>query len=118
MSTTTTNTNSTVGRRRGARATAGLALLVLALPASAVARPLGPDGEFADQMPTVSAIGSPTVAASRSGVTPVVIVRDGGFDWSDAAIGAAAASGVIALFGAGLIATTRGRREHTPHAAH
>jgi hypothetical protein len=60
-------------------------------------------------------------ARFHSAQTPVVettVVHQGGFDWGDAAIGAAAAAGVLGMAGAGvLVARRHGDDAQRPAAA-
>jgi len=118
-----TSTTSTCATRAARCLGAGLVALVLAAPGQA--RPYGPDGE---QFPGVTRstaqlvpadVHDPPPVEPPSAVPTVVVVHHDGFDVADAAVGAAATTGLVALLGAGLIVTTRSRRrEHSPRAAH
>jgi hypothetical protein len=55
----------------------------------------------------------PTSAVPAPSSTPTIL-RDSGFDWSDAAVGAAGAGGFCALLGAGALMSRRTRRVAEP----
>jgi hypothetical protein len=75
----------------------GAALVALAVAAPiASAKPI-PGG---DSVPEATPTAAPSVQA-------VVVTRDAGFDWTDAAIGGAAAAGLLGVAGAGLLAARR-----------
>ncbi len=77
---------------------AALAALAVAAPVAA-AKPI-PGGEppRAPETPAVS-------------VQKIVVTRDLGFDWSDAAIGGAVAAGLLGAAGAGMLLARRSRED-------
>lgn len=86
------------------RARLGVALVALAVAAPvAAAKPI-PGGEPTRQ---------PTSAAA-SPAQKVVVVRDTGFDWADAAIGGVVAAGLFGVAGAGVLIARRPREETAP----
>ena len=90
-------TTYTSGRARRTRAVVAI-LAALAVAPAAQARPLDPG--YQAPTPVISSPASPS---------ETIVVRDGGFDWSDAAVGAAAAGGLVALLGAATLTRTRTR---------
>lgn len=48
-----------------------------------------------------------TTPAAAAPVQTVVVTRDAGFDWTDAAIGGAMAAGLFGVAGAGMLAARR-----------
>jgi len=78
-----------------------------ALAALAVAAPVA-----AAQPVHVSHTARQATQPTASPVQKVVVVRDTGFDWADAAIGGAIAAGLFGVAGAGVL-TTRHPREDT-----
>lgn len=86
--------------RTGTTIAAALATLAIAAP-------------FATARPIDAGYTAPTVAA------PTVAAQDEGFDWFDAAIGAAVAAGVFSLTGAGVLVARRpGEDANAPLGAH
>ena len=47
-----------------------------------------------------------------------MVAQDEGFDWFDAAIGAAVTAGVFSLTGAGVLVARRPREDNAPLGAH
>jgi hypothetical protein len=101
------STNHTNGHTRRARALVAV-LAALAVAPAAQAQPIDPG--YDSPAPVNSVYERPAPA----NVTPAppgdtVVVHDGAFDWSDAAVGAAAAGGLVALLGAATLTRTRTR---------
>lgn len=89
---------------------AALATLAVGAPVAA-ARPLEAGYVAHKRVHTATA---PTPAATAAAATP-----DSGFDWLDAAIGAAVTAGVFSLTGAGVMVVRRPREDATtPLGAH
>jgi len=87
---------------------AALATLVVAAPFAA-ARPVDPGYTAPERAPV----------ALNAPATPTIVVHQTGFDWLDAAIGAAAAGGLVALGGAVLLIARRPREDaEAPLGAH
>jgi hypothetical protein len=84
------------------RLCAALAALAVAAPVAA-ARPVH-SGDIARK---------PTSPAA-SPVQKVVVVRDTGFDWADAAIGGAVAAGLFGVAGAGVLIARHPREDTGP----
>jgi hypothetical protein len=91
---------------RTATVAAALATLAVGAPLAS-ARPIDP-GYVAPKHVTVAVT-----------PTPTVVTTDSGFDWLDAAIGAAVATGVFSLTGAGVLVARRPREDaNAPLGAH
>jgi hypothetical protein len=111
-----TSTSSTRARRLVRCLSAGLVAMAIATPAQA--RSLTQDGLPLAWIARPPADVQAPLDATPTSATPVILVHHAGFDWTDATIGAAATTGLIALLGAGLITITRSRRrEREPRAA-
>ena len=78
--------------------TTALVTLAAAAPVAA-ARPLEPEYVPPKQQPVAATASTPDVRT--------VVVHRSGFDWLDAAIGAAVAAGILSLAGAGVIVARR-----------
>jgi hypothetical protein len=83
---------------------AALATLAVAAPVAA-ARPIEPGYVAAPKLVPVTQ-GTPVVRT--------VVVHQTGFDWLDAAIGAAVAAGLLSLTGAGVLVVRRPREDASP----
>jgi len=88
---------------RTATIAAALATLAVGAPFGA-ARPIEPGYVWTGPAPVAQ--GTPVVRT--------VVVHQTGFDWLDAAIGAAVAAGLLSLTGAGVLVVRRPREDASP----
>ena len=86
-------------------------------PVASVERSAPPIARMDRLRPEPASVAAAVVPASQTLVRPIVAADAGGFDWTDAGIGFAAAAG-IALMGAGALAPVRWRRQTTRTLAH
>lgn len=86
------------------RLAAALVALTVAAPVAA-AQPLQQTA-FTSDAPAAA----PTAPATKS----VVVVRDNGFDWTDAAVGGAIAAGLFGIAGAGMLVARRNPSDAGP----
>ena len=82
----------------------GAALVALAVAAPVAAAQPFPGG---DSTPRATPSPAPAVQA-------IVVTRDAGFDWTDAAIGGAAAAALLGVAGAGALAARRSHEDTGP----
>jgi hypothetical protein len=104
----------------------GFAMLVVAAPAG-YARPIDPGYTAREPVAPapVQALPAQPVCSHCSTLPPAttaplrrVVLADSGFDWNDAAVGAAAVAGIVALLGAGVLLITFRREQHTAPLPH